>query len=66
MYTTYGMFPLCCNSSVGGFLSVPSFRGLSLLAAVLMALGSWEYVAVDSYSHKGRQEAVKTTGRSQG
>lgn len=49
MYTTYVMFPLCCNSSVGGSLSIPSFRGLSLLAAVLMALGSWEYVAEDSY-----------------
>lgn len=58
------MFPLCCNSSVGGFLSVPGFRELSLLAA--HGLGQWEYVVEDSDSHEGRQEAVKTTGRSQG
>lgn len=49
MYTTYVMFPLCCNWRMGGFLSVPSFRGLSLLAAVLVGLGSrsmWEQTAI--------------------
>lgn len=64
MSTTYVKSPWCYHSSVRVFISVHGFRGLSLLAAVLMCLGSgsmwWKtavYIKVDG-KQRGQWKGV--------